>query len=645
MMPAEQPTPIPLRAGEIPAAMAREPRWVGWRYVSRSGKWTKTPITPATGRLADSTDPATWGTIEAALAAVKRFGLAGVGFMLGDGWAGVDLDNSYNPRTRTLAPWARGDVEALASYTEVSPSGRGVKVFVRGRLPEGRRRTGNYELYDGDRFFTVTGHRLDGAPATVQERQEQLAALHARLFAQQTEPEPDERPALTPAPRHGLSDEQALERARAARDGAKFDALWRGDASGYASASEADLALCSLLAFWVGPDPARIDALFRRSGLCRDKWKRRADYRADTLAKAINRQEFYEPPEAQPKLVVLPGQAAEAPKDETPWIISVTDLLAEPDEPEVWLCQGLVRAQMLGLLVGPPKTYKSFFAQELSVALATGTPAFGLFEVPEAVPVVYVQEESARLYLRRRFRGILAGRGMHPATVADTLYTVTNKRFRLDEPSHIARLTEEAIEAYQPRIIFFDPMRAMHWLDENKAEAMQPIMAELTRLRDVYGLSIVVVHHNNKNPLYTAKGDKVRGSGVIWSSADGGIFIEPTAEKGRMKVEVDLKEGHGAPEFIYGIDSHDEAIRFQIVSTEPGDAPAGDEALLVALSSLGWATPADVAATVGTGERVVKARLDSLALAGKALCKKVKTAGRPKTVYGPLGADENDPDF
>jgi hypothetical protein len=66
--------------------------------------------------------------------------------------------------------------------------------------------------------------------------------------------------------------------------------LWQGDTSGYASASEADLALCGMLAFWCGRDIGQMDRLFRKSGLMRDKWNRPqsgSTYGMITIEKAI----------------------------------------------------------------------------------------------------------------------------------------------------------------------------------------------------------------------------------------------------------------------------------------------------------------------------------------------------------------------
>jgi primase-polymerase (primpol)-like protein len=86
-----------------------------------------------------------------------------------------------------------------------------------------------------------------------------------------------------------VSDEELLHKARHARNGDKFSALFdRGDIRDYASGSEADLALMNYLAFWTGADPARMEALFSRSALGqREKWQSRSDYRQQTIGRAI----------------------------------------------------------------------------------------------------------------------------------------------------------------------------------------------------------------------------------------------------------------------------------------------------------------------------------------------------------------------
>ena len=94
----------------------------------------------------------------------------------------------------------------------------------------------------------------------------------------------------TPHTPVNLSDEEVIGRARNACSGATFSALWNGDTSGYGSHSEADLALCNMLAYWTGGNAEQADRLFRASGLMREKWDRRQSgttYGAQTVQKAV----------------------------------------------------------------------------------------------------------------------------------------------------------------------------------------------------------------------------------------------------------------------------------------------------------------------------------------------------------------------
>jgi hypothetical protein len=292
---AERPPAQPVNADGIPAELRERRQWVCWRYERREGKegqrkWTKVPVDPKTGRLASSTDPQTWGDFGDALARYHgdRRHVDGVGYVFSpdDPFAGVDLDDARDPRSGELAGWAAPILAALDSYAEVSPSGTGVKVFVRGQVPTGGNRRGNVEMYHAGRFFAVTGLRLDGAPAAVNDRQAQLAEAHGRLFGTARHRSPNPAAAT-------LTDAEMIRRAGKAANGAKFRALWAGDTSGYNSPSEADLALCGLLAFWAGPDGPRIDRLFRQSGLFRPKWDERRGgqtYGERTIAKALQGQ-------------------------------------------------------------------------------------------------------------------------------------------------------------------------------------------------------------------------------------------------------------------------------------------------------------------------------------------------------------------
>lgn len=284
---------------QIPAVLKREAQWVCWRVEARDGEATKVPVDPATGGYASVTEPATWSEYAEAVAYYRAGDDAdGVGFVFTaeDPYTGVDLDTCREPETGRVADWAQDVLRRLESYTEVSPSGTGFHVIVEGAVPTGEYRRGDLEMYDRDRYFTVTGERVPGAPATVEERAAALRVVHREYIAGDDEAE--DAPAGDMAERDGVavSDEELIEKAMQAANGEKFRALWNGETAGYPSQSEADLALCGLLAFWTGGDSARMERLFARSGLVREKWQTRPDYRERTIQTAIRGcSEFYDP--------------------------------------------------------------------------------------------------------------------------------------------------------------------------------------------------------------------------------------------------------------------------------------------------------------------------------------------------------------
>jgi putative DNA primase/helicase len=302
-----RPARPPLFPDRIPAELKGHRRWLVWRYELRGqpGKWTKPPFNAVTGHAADTTDPTSWGTFEDALAAYERGGWDGIGFALGPGngdpadFVALDLDKCIDPQTEQFQAWAAEVVETLNTYAELSPSGRGIRLIARGEKPGPKCRKGGFEMYDRDRYVTLTGCRLDSAPATVEPRQGALDAVYSKLLGgpgPRPKPRQMTKPAGTATGDTCLNAEDLtlLEKARAAANGEKFGRLWDGDWQGqYPSQSEADLALCGMLAFWTDQDADRVDRLFRHSGLYRPKWDElRGDqsYGEKTVAMAVEGQ-------------------------------------------------------------------------------------------------------------------------------------------------------------------------------------------------------------------------------------------------------------------------------------------------------------------------------------------------------------------
>jgi hypothetical protein len=238
-------------------------------------------------------DSRTWVTFEEAVAAkAANNAYAGIGFVFtaGDPYVGIDLDNCIDESSE-LTVEAEGIVKAVDSYTERTPSGKGLHLIARGRLPRGGRKKGPFEMYEEGRYFTMTGDVWPDTNTAVEERTEELAALHRRVFgvakaSKSTSSDIGSAPGIS-----DQTDDQVLAAIRGSSSASTFALLFAGNwASHYPSQSEADLALAGILAMHCGDDVVQIDRLFRKSCLYRDKWDEHRGaktYGQKTIARAL----------------------------------------------------------------------------------------------------------------------------------------------------------------------------------------------------------------------------------------------------------------------------------------------------------------------------------------------------------------------
>ena len=188
----------------IPEDLKKRNTWVAWKAVPNAKnpekKPQKIPINPETGRAAKSNDPTTWGTFKEALNRCKDDNLAGIGLMFsGDNLVGVDLDDIYDENDTTreytwLNPVAESFVYSLNTYTEISPSGKGLKMWLYSSVhptkttgtihckSKGREASIDYETYQHGRWFAVTGRKMkvnygDGMVCDRTERYKRMLEL------------------------------------------------------------------------------------------------------------------------------------------------------------------------------------------------------------------------------------------------------------------------------------------------------------------------------------------------------------------------------------------------------------------------------------------------------------------------------------
>lgn len=301
--------------------LKQKKQWVCWKYLQDGDRLTKKPYAVTGAPTGSSEDHASeWVTYAEACAALRDAGKGfdGVGFVMPKGYFLLDIDH------RDLADPLVCEIRAhFASYTELSPSGNGIHVYGMAdfsQLPiiqkndgaqvlDGKYLTRNtglgVELYIGgltNRFSTFTGNQIDvpatspdGIPPLGMENVDDvrdctsgvlwlLKTCLARKTAAKANAPVDPEKYVT------LTEEDIpaiLDALRSQKNGSKFKALFdEGRIPEGESQSEADAALCAMIAFRAGPNPPLIDTIFRQSALMRDKWDRE-DYRSATIDGAI----------------------------------------------------------------------------------------------------------------------------------------------------------------------------------------------------------------------------------------------------------------------------------------------------------------------------------------------------------------------
>ena len=317
-------------------------QWVAYRIVANEskGRPDKLPLNPRDGSKAKANDSSTWGTYEEALRYAFQNGLrgnaGGIGFEFANGYAGIDLDDVVLA-VGTLKPFADEVVRMMDSYTEYSPSGKGLHILFKLNIPlsefGSRRRNDelSIEMYDSGRYFTITG-QVYGEAKPIAECTEIARKIYDKYLIKSVHENvgKDTLRSSEKVISDGLYDSELLDRMFNSQHGAEIRALFNGDTSAYGDdESRADLALCSYFAFWTNNDLQMMDALFRQSGLMRKKWdeKRGAQtYGQMTISKAliagegykrINESKSFMPTSREHETVSEPRVAIEKPKNTT----------------------------------------------------------------------------------------------------------------------------------------------------------------------------------------------------------------------------------------------------------------------------------------------------------------------------------------
>ena len=433
-----------------PEKMRVEDRW-----VCHNKK--KVPL-KSDGSYASTTDPSTWCSYETALDAHLNGIGTGLGFNLGEGFCGIDLDDCRDPDTGEFEPWAQDILDAVKSYREVSPSQCGVKIFCLGKLPGPAFKNGKVEFYEGGRYFTYTGQDLDGYDIVEVD----LTEVYNK-YVRKAE-NYDERKTINNLTR---CREKLTEIPDSVSGDAGHDKCLR--------------AACEILRFGIdGPEGLQLLREYNDTK-CYPPWSERelAHKWRSAHTKVMRSGEFAKHAKARPKFT---------------WIND--DEFCSTVYETKYLVDGMLAAGQHFLIGAPAKSLKTSIAIDLHLSLASGAPFLGAFDVPEAVPVAFVSGESGPGPLQDTRMRVANSRGI-PWTGDNFWWCFDVPQLSIDEHMEIL---EEMIQERGIQLCTVDPaylaiLEKGHSGSSSDIFTMGGVLKRFGEISQKTGCTMSLIHH------------------------------------------------------------------------------------------------------------------------------------------------------
>jgi hypothetical protein len=581
----------PLIVGAIPLELRELPRWTCWHELpgmdgKKPGKPPINPNVPFAGNhvYARCNDATTWAPFDAALRYWREHlhesgPASGLNFVLnGDGIVGIDLDDCRDLRTGAIDRWALEIISRLSSYTEFSPSGRGIRMFLRGALPAYGRHKEQVEVYDTHKFLSVTGRKLTnhGASDGVEDRAAELIEWHREVFGASST---STREAIDVG-HVVINDPPQLHRKcldLLFRAKPKAAELYRGERDGHASQSEVDLALANFAsaAGWSAQETCDLLVAARQKA---GEVIKPLDYFARTIAKARSTRvggigaqlvRHWSTPGTDD--VVIGSATPEVASDvEGATMADVAALVSSVK----YLVKDWVPFGMITGLVAEPGTGKSAFALWLAKTVATGGQWFNGRRGPSQAGYVLwcgTENDTAITLERMRKWNIPPERLLLPFK-DDPLRPIN-----LADEAHLSAV-EAIVRKYCVPLVVVDSLRSGHDGDENSSRVGR-VMQQLAAVAERTGAAILIVHHTRKlmvDEEITANSS--RGSNAILALMRSQIGIDrPDKASKWCRVRV-LKENLGLAPAPLGFRVTDGGLEFGPAPKRPTKETRGRKA-------------------------------------------------------------------
>ncbi|MER9841089.1 AAA family ATPase [Mesorhizobium australicum] len=602
----------------IPRELRQLIQWVVWEP-------TKAPFNAKSGKPASTTDPQTWCSFEQAVSAYHngngRF--AGIGFVFSrqDPYCGIDLDDPFalkedgtpkflSEKQAEMVARHNSIVEAFDSYSEFSPSGKGVHIIIKAGVSSGHRREA-VEIYSSGRYFTMTGNVIRDHP--IADRQNLANTLCQEMGRTGSTVEDASQFSATA----DETDDAIYNIAAAASNGAKFVALWNGDGSvlysGDKSGSAIDQALVNILQFHTN-DPAQVERLWLASPQGkREKTQTRRDYRERTIRLAFDQE--LAPMDISAIKAQIPQSAMPAAGPQKSGPISARELASMEFAAIKYVVPGIV-AEGLSLLAGRPKLGKSWACLDIAIAVASGGNCFG--DMPcERGEVLYLALEDNRRRLKSRLHKL----SNHGALeIPDGLFFETEWP---RDPEGVTRIREWLSRYPGAKLVIVDVLAAFRGLkkpnQQQQYDADYGAIKGLQTLASEFGIAIIVVHHTRKAKAEVDPVESVSGTLGLSGAADTIIILDRDTNGCTL-----YGRGRDIQEFEFAVQFDAETCRWQLLGN-PHEVRRSDERTKIIeflKSSGGVKSPKEIAYATNMPSDNVRKLLGSMVEAGEI----VKTA-------------------
>ncbi|MGH7265765.1 MAG: AAA family ATPase [Candidatus Rokuibacteriota bacterium] len=285
--------------------------------------------------------------------------------------------------------------------------------------------------------------------------------------------------------------------------------------------------------------------------------------------------------------------------------------VAEMTAPLRWLLDGLFLAGGAGILGGAPKTGKSFFALELAVAVASGTPGAGTWAVATPGPVLLLAAEDPLAVFVQRLAALAAAREQTLATLPVDL--IVEPLVRL--PDGLERLAATVMQR-RPVLLILDPLIRVHRADEHSAPEMAAILDGLRTLARDSGCAVLLVHHARKAPAGPSPGHGLRGSSDLHAFGDSNLYLRRLGVEGPLELRVEHRAAACPPPLRLRLRVTDDTARFVAEDAAPAD-PLRERLLTLVRRAPAPLSTATLRQTLGVRKQVLVNLLRTLVAEGR----------------------------